>query len=160
MELICKLDAVSQAQLPPQPRGEQNQLRVHVHAGDPECLDADLVKLALAAFLRSLIAEHGAAVPQPLGHTQQAVLDRSAHATGGALRPQGQVFAIAVIEAVHLLLDDVSHLADGALEQLGLLHHGQADLAIAVTGQQPTHGAAPAGASGGYLPAGYRSSRG
>ena len=45
------------------------------------------------------------------------------HATGRAFGPQRQTVAVAVVEGVHLLLDDVGHLADRTLEQFGLLDH-------------------------------------
>ena len=48
--------------------------------------------------------------------------------------------AVAIVEGVHLLLDDVGHLADGALEQLGALEQRHADLAIAVGAEHaPQH---------------------
>ena len=134
-----QLNGVGQAQLAPQAGTEQNVLGVHVRAGDPKRLHADLVKLALAALLRPLVAKHRAGVPQSLGYVQQALLDGCPHATGRALGTQGQVLTVAVVEAVHLPLDDIGDLADGAAEQLGFLDQGQANLAIAVTGQQPTH---------------------
>ena len=46
---------------------------------------------------------------------------RGAHDAGRGLRAQREAIAAAVVEGVHLLLDDVGELADGALEQLGLL---------------------------------------
>src|SRR6056297_2320993 len=47
--------------------------------------------------------------------------------------------AVAVLERVHLLLDDVRDLADGASEQLGVLEQRQAHLAVAVGLQHVAH---------------------
>jgi hypothetical protein len=44
--------------------------------------------------------------------------------------------AAAINEGVHLLLDDVGVLADGAAEELRPLEQRQADLAVAVRGQR------------------------
>ena len=68
------------------------------------------------------------------------MLDRRAHAGGGAFRPQRQVLAIErVLEGVHLLLDDVGDFADGALEQGRRLDDGHADRAIAIALEPIAH---------------------
>src|SRR5690606_37027078 len=46
-------------------------------------------------------------------------------------RAQGKTLAVPIIEGVHLLLDDVRYLADGAAEQFGVFEERQADLEIA-----------------------------
>ena len=90
--------------------------------GVPEGLAVDLVELAVAPLLRPLVAEHRPASPQPLLLVvQQPVLDGRAHQPGGRLGPQAQAVAAAVVEGVHLLLDDVGVLADRALEELRAL---------------------------------------
>ena len=131
--------AAVDAQLPPQPGRQQDEFRIHIRRGDAECFHADLVELPLAPFLGSLVAEHRTAIPQAPRHAEQALLDGSAHTAGGALRTQGKALGIAVVKGVHLLLDDICHLADGALEQLGFLDHRQAYFTVAITGQHTAH---------------------
>ncbi len=134
-------DLVAQAQLFPQPGGEQDHFRVDVRGGDAEGFHADLVELAAAAGLGPLVAEHGAGVPEPLGLVvEQPVLLGGAHAAGGAFRAQGEAVVVAVGEGVHLFLDDVGHFADAAREQLGALDDGKTNLLVAV-GRQHRPGA-------------------
>ncbi len=45
----------------PQRAGQQDQFGIDVRAGEAQRLDADLVELAVAAALRTLVAEHRAA---------------------------------------------------------------------------------------------------
>ena len=89
-------------------------LDVDVGTGEAERFDAELMELAVASLLRPLVAEHRAAVPQPLrAVVEQVVLDRRAHARRRAFGAQRQAFAVQrVDEGVHLLLDDVGRLAD------------------------------------------------
>ena len=124
----------------PQPREQQQVLGLDVGPRQTETLHADLVELPLATHLRTLVAEHRAEVPQPLGQrVQQAVLQHRAHAARGAFRAQRQAVAVAVGEGVHLLLDDVGDLADGALEQLRGLQQRKTDLAVRMGVQQRRH---------------------
>ena len=69
--------------------------------------------------------EHGTQVPQASGTViQQIVFDAGAHHRSGVLGTQGQLLAIECIgKGVHLLLDDVCHLADTANEQGGGFHN-------------------------------------
>ena len=63
----------------------------------------------------------------------QLVLDQGAHAAGCSFRTQGQQLTVqAVGEGVHLLFDDVGHLADCPLEQGRRLDDRQADRLVAV----------------------------
>ena len=110
-----------------------------VHAGD---LGADLVKLAVAPLLGALVAEHGAQVVQ-LGHRVlgvELVLDEGPHDPGGSLGSQGDGILTLVDEGVHLLLDDVGGVTDGAAEQFGLLHDRHADLGETVQFEDPPRG--------------------
>ena len=132
--------AAGQAQLAPDAGAEQDDFGIHVRAGNAKGLHTDLVKLPLAALLRALVAKHRARVPQPPGYAQQVLLDRRAHATGGPLRAQGETVAVAILETVHFLLDNVGDLADGALEQPRGFHQWQAYLPVAVSAQHATHG--------------------
>ena len=66
-----------------------------------------------------------------LGHglVEQAVLQKGAGHARRALGAQGDGALSVVLEGIHLLLDHVGGLAHGAVEQLGVLEHGSADLA-------------------------------
>ena len=88
--------------------------------------------LAIAAFLRPLVAEQRSAVPEPFRSVvEQVVLQRGADRRRRAFRAQRKHFAV-VVERVHLLLDDVGDFADTAHEELGLFHDRRADVSITV----------------------------
>ena len=97
-------------------------------------LGADLVELPVAALLRALAAEHGAEVVELLhaGTLVEPVLDVGADHRSGVLRPQREGAAVAVLEGVHLLGDDVGFLAHAAREQLRLLEDGRADFVVVI----------------------------
>ena len=79
------------------------------------------------------MTKHGPLIPQPLLLiVEQAVLIGGANTTGGTFGTQTQIIAIAIIEAVHFLLDNIGYLADGPLEQLRLLQHRETDFPIAM----------------------------
>ena len=58
----------------------------------------------------------------------EGVLDGGADHAGGAFGAEGDRSAAAVVEGVHLLIDDVAGLADAAVKQLGVLEDRGADL--------------------------------
>ncbi len=117
----------------PQAGRHQDEFDVDVRARETEGFDVDLVELAIAAFLRPLVAEHRAHQPDLLALVvQQAVRDAGADDARRRFGPQRQRIVATVPERVHLLLDDVGELADRALEELGALEQRQPDLAIAV----------------------------
>ena len=64
------------------------------------------------------------------------MLDVGAHDPGGGLRAERPRLGLfgARRDPEQLLLDDVRHLADAALEDLGLFDEGRLDLAVAVPG--------------------------
>ena len=99
-----------------------DDLGVGERFGGADQLDADLVELAVAAFLRALVAEHRAGVEdflrQRLG---QAVGDQGAADAGGAFGAEGDGVAAAVVEAVHLLHDHIGGFPEGAGEDAGVL---------------------------------------
>ena len=79
---------------------------------------ADLVELPVAALLRPLAAEHRADVIELL-HARalvEPVLDVGADHRGGIFRAQGERGAVAILEGVHLLGDDVGVGAHAAGE--------------------------------------------
>ena len=120
-------------ELLPKARRERDELGVDLGLGEAERLDAELVKLPVATLLRLLAPEHRAAAPEfLLLVVQQAVAERRAHDASGRLGPQRHALAVAVVERVHLLRDDVGELADRAAEELRALEHRQANALITV----------------------------
>src|SRR3972149_11355578 len=89
-----------------------------------------------AAGLGAVVAEDGAPVPEAdrLGLVVHAVPQVGATDGRRALRSQGELLAAAVLKHVHLLLDDVRHLADAAGEQRSILEHGRLDALVAEEG--------------------------
>ncbi|EWS63466.1 hypothetical protein Y695_03301 [Hydrogenophaga sp. T4] len=128
-----QLDAF-QPQFGPEVAGEHDQFGVHIGTDEAQRLGAELVKLAVTAALRALMAEHRPHVIQALATVvQQRMLDRRPHHTGGVFRAQGELLAVEpVLEGIHLLLDDVGHLAQAAHEQRRGFHDGRAQVAVAV----------------------------
>ena len=93
---------------------------------------ADLKELAVAALLRALAAEHGTDVIELLDARAlvEAMLDVSAHHGSGVFRAEGERGAVAVLEGVHFLADDVGIFADAAGERARLFEDGRADFVI------------------------------
>src|SRR5690606_41707450 len=58
---------------------------------------------------------------------QQAVAETRTDDARGRFRPQRDAVAAAILERVHLLLDDVGQLADRAAEELRALENRNAD---------------------------------
>ena len=116
-------------------------LGVDVGAGKAQRLDVELVKLAVAAPLRPLVAEHRAGSPDALRPlVSQVVLDRRTHDAGGRLGTQGQALAVQpILERVHLVLDYVGDFADRAHEQRRGFDHGHAQVAVAVLPEHLAH---------------------
>ena len=124
---------LGEAELLPQACREQDHFGIDIWPFKAKGFHADLMELAVTAFLWALVTEHRSLVPEPLGLVmQQSVLHGGAYAAGSAFRAQGQAVAVAILKGVHLLLDNVGDLADGAREQRGLLDDGRADLGIAI----------------------------
>src|SRR5262249_7866336 len=111
-----------------------HHFRVHGRARLTEGFHVGLVELAIASRLRSLVAEHGAdrVETDGLRLDLEPVLDVGAHEPGGGLGTEGERVAAAVLEGVHLLLDDVRLVADAPREELRALEEREANLAIAV----------------------------
>src|SRR5207244_5295167 len=118
----------------PQTRQHDDLLHVDVRAGEAQGLDVILMKLAVASLLRTLVAQHRTRHPYTLwALVGEVVLDRSAHDAGGRLGTQGEALAVQpVLESVHLVLDDVGDLANGAHEQRRRFDDGRAHIAVAI----------------------------
>ena len=98
------------------------------------------MKLAHTALLRALVPEHGAdgeefADRLACGH---AMFDVGTHDTCCGLGPQSHGPALGVGEGIHFLLHHVRFGADGAAEQIGVLHERSTQFAVSVAGK---HGA-------------------
>ena len=100
-------------------------LGIDVRPDESQRFHAELVELAQAALLRALVAEHRSGVEDlDRDLLQHAAGDEGAGDSRGAFRPQRDVVAAAILEAVHLLGDDVGGVAKRALEDLGELEDG------------------------------------
>ena len=108
------------------------QLGVAGRVGAAEYLDAELVELAVASFLRALATEHRPRIEQPLLGVGaiEAGLDVCADHARRAFGPERDTgFAfVAIGEGVHLLFDDVRGLAARAEVELGAFEHRDSDL--------------------------------
>ncbi len=111
---------VAQAEPGEEVVGEGDHLDVEVGVGRPERLHPQLVVLAVAAVLGVLVAERGRHVPG-LPRRHRVVLHVGPGDGGGPLGPQRHQLAVAVLEEVHLLADDLAALADAAQEDAGVL---------------------------------------
>ena len=113
------------------------QLRIGEGILAPDEFRTDLVELPKPALLRSLVTEHRADVVEPgnLVALVEVVLDEGACERRRPLRPQRQQRAVAVGEGVHLFLDDVGRLPDGARKEFRALDDRQPDLVEAVAFQ-------------------------
>ena len=124
-------------QTPPQPRAERDELRIHIGARAADRFHVHLPELPVAAGLRRLVAEHRPQTPQLVTlSAQQAVGNQRAHDAGGGFGAQREAVATAVGEGIHFLADHVGVLADGALEELGVLNDWHANLFVAVGAEQ------------------------
>ncbi len=119
--------------------GHDQQFGVDIRPVETERFGTDLVKLAQAALLRPLVAKHRPSVPQPRCLIEQPRLLAGPHAAGRALGAKRETFAVAILEGIHLLFDDIGNLADGAFEQFRLLENGETDFPQAVALEKPAH---------------------
>src|SRR5437588_10901461 len=88
-----------------------------------------MMKIAKTPLMRPLIPEPRPAIEKfERRRLRQPVRQDRADDPGGVLRPQGDLFAAAVHEGVHLLRDDVGVLADRPREDLGKFENRRRDL--------------------------------
>src|SRR5699024_5485597 len=92
-----------------------------------------LVKLAITASLRTLMAEHRACVPQPLHLVvKQTMLFCSSHTTDCTFRAQGERITVAIFKGIHLFFNNIRHFTKSTAEQVCLLLNGCADFAVTI----------------------------
>ena len=97
------------AELSPQRRAHHHQLDVDVRIGKAQRFHAELVVLAVASLLRPLVAEHRAAVPQPLrALVEQVVLERRAHRGRRAFGAQRQLSPFSASTKVYISFSTMS----------------------------------------------------
>ena len=123
-------DPVSAHQLPRQ----RDHFQIGFRARKPKTLDAELVRLPVAALLRALVAKDRPDVIEPQRpERKETVFQRGADHRRGPLRAQRQTAAGTVVERVHLFFYDVGLRADASDEKLGRLEDRRPNLAIAET---------------------------
>jgi hypothetical protein len=118
---------------------QRDRLRVGGRVLASEQLGADLRELAVASFLRALAAEHRTRVPETrdgLGPCETG-FEVGPHERGRAFGAQRNPGAVAVLERVHLLLDDVGGVADRPLEELNLFEKRELYLPESIGIQHP-----------------------
>ena len=128
-----KRHAVGDAEFMEQLIRERQQLDVSRRLGRAEDFGVDLVELAIAPLLRTLVAEHRA---RGRDLQRRELLPSfgqiSAGNPGGELRSQRQRIAAAIGEGVHFLRHDVGRLADRAGEDFRRLEHRDLDTLEAI----------------------------
>jgi len=89
-----------------------------------------LIKLPVAALLRSFPAEHGPDHVILLNRIfgEQFVLDIGPRNGGGCFRAQGNQVPLAVREGIHLLFNNIRIFTDAPGEQFCPFHYRDADL--------------------------------
>ena len=98
-----------------------------------DVFDADLVELAAASGGGAFPAEHRTHVVDPLFDAVHHVgVGEGAHHAGGAFGAEGQTAAAAVVEGIHLLLDDIRLVAEVSDEDIGAFEDGGPQFGVAV----------------------------
>jgi hypothetical protein len=91
------------------------------------------VKLPIPAFLRALVPEHWARVPEALRLVmKKSVLIACSNGAGGSLWPQGKTIAIVICKGVHLLFNNISLLADCPFKELGTFENRCSYLSVVI----------------------------
>ncbi len=113
---------IGDAQAPDQLVAHRDDLDIGLRLGRAEQFRRHLMELTVAPFLRPLVAEHRPVAEEP----QRKILRKPSgnegpRDAGGIFRTQGEAVAVAILEAVHLLRDDVGSFAKRPREDLGEL---------------------------------------
>ena len=110
-----------------------DHLGVGQRLGRADQLDVDLMELAVAALLRTLVAEHRAGAEHLLRQRlSEAIGHQCAADARGGLRAEGDGIAAAVLEAVHFLRHHVRGLSQGAGEHSCVFEDGGGPLVEAI----------------------------
>ncbi|MNM79502.1 hypothetical protein D3C81_914350 [compost metagenome] len=111
---------------------EGDDLRVDRWINSAECLNPELVELAVPARLWTLITEHRSNIVQltDIWLPVQLVLHIGPDNAGRSFRTQRQIPAALVLEVVHFAFHDIGRFANAALEQLCMLKHRSANFAV------------------------------
>ena len=121
-------------------QGHLDQLGVDRRTRVADHLHVELAELAVAAGLRAVVAEHRAGHREAHGLRPRlhAVLDVGAHDAGRRLGPErpGLRLVAARGEPEELLLHDVGHVADAALEHGRLLEQRRLDRPEAIAARE------------------------
>ncbi len=140
---VPRLDSRSRVCLTPdgveQVGQQHDQLGVGLGRVRADRLGADLPELAVATSLRRLGAEEAREVPElhRLRQLPHTVFEIGAAHRGGAFGPQRQRASAAVVERVHLLLDDVRGLPHPSREQFGRLERRRLDPPVTGGAEDP-----------------------
>ena len=102
--------------------GQRDHLDIEVGVGRAERLDPQLVVLAVAPVLRVLVPERRRHVPR-LPWRHRVVLHVGPRNGGRPLGTQRHQLAVAILEDVHLLADDLAGFTDPAEEDAGVLEN-------------------------------------
>ena len=129
---------IGDAQQLPETRDHHDHFGIDVRPGHAERLDVDLVKLAIPAALRALVAEHRPHRIDALRTVvKQIVLDTGSHDACGELGAHGQGFAVERIgKRIHFLFDDIGDFADASSKQPRVFEDRGTHVAVPV-GAQP-----------------------
>ena len=129
------LDAL-ETRVPEHPRPELDDLRVDSRTGIADGLDVELPELPVPTRLGPVVSEHRAGHRQPdwLRPRVHAVLEIRPDDARRGFGPERPRFGLLRprLDPEELLLHDVGHLADAALEDVRLLEHRRRDLAVAI----------------------------
>ena len=119
---------------------KRDDFEVRLGAREAEALDAELMRLAIASLLRTLVAKDRADVVEPQRpDREEAVLEHGPHDRRRPFWAQRDASAAPIVERVHLLFHDVGLLTDAAHEEIGGLEDRRANLAISEPSRQPVN---------------------
>ena len=115
--------------------GKHDDFCVNCRTCLAQSLHAELVELAVASRLRTIIAEHRADVEELHESVRriELVLQVRAHDRSRILGPQRKAALTSIGERIHLLFHDVGRLADAAQEKLRMLENRRADFMVPVS---------------------------
>ena len=94
-------------------------------------LHPELMKLAVATLLWSLMSKHRAGVPQPLLLViQKPVLIGCPYTSGRTLGAHTNTITISIVESIHFFFNDISDLSNGTFEELSSFHYWETNFLL------------------------------